>query len=160
MGKRGPKPLPTTIHILNGNPGKRPLNDQEPDFDPADLRPPTGITKMARKKWRQMAPMLLERGLLTQGDRDMLHNYCLAFERWQQAEKVLSEEGTTFESVSEDGFVRISQRPEVNISKTYQQQMYRIAAEFGMSPSSRSRVKATPPKTKKYKDPMDELLSA
>lgn len=160
MGKRGPKPLPTKIHILNGNPGKRPLNENEPQFDPADLRPPTGMTRLARKKWKQMAPMLLERGLLTQADRDMLHNYCLAYERWTEAESVLSSEGTTFENVDDNGNVKIMQRPEVNISKTYQQQMYRIAAEFGLSPSSRSKVKAEPVKTKRYTDPMDELLSA
>lgn len=160
MGKRGPKPLPTKIHILNGNPGKRPLNEDEPVFDPADLRPPTGMTSRARKKWKQMAPMLLERGLLTQADRDMLHNYCLAFERWQEAEHVLSNEGTTFENVDDNGNVKVMQRPEVNISKTYQQQMYRISCEFGLSPSSRSRVKAEPPKSKRYTDPMDELLSA
>jgi hypothetical protein len=33
---RGRKPKPTFLKVLDGNPGKRPLNDQEP-------RPPQGI---------------------------------------------------------------------------------------------------------------------
>ncbi len=30
MGQRGPAPKPTALRILEGNPGKRPLNASEP----------------------------------------------------------------------------------------------------------------------------------
>ena len=34
MGRRGPTPEPTVLRMLRGNPGRRPLNDSEPQPEP------------------------------------------------------------------------------------------------------------------------------
>ena len=55
MATRGRKPTPTAIKLLEGNPGKRPLNANEPK--PAKKRPPVpnGWSRKPRKNgggWR------------------------------------------------------------------------------------------------------------
>ena len=55
MGKRGPAPKPTALKVLQGNPGKRKLNDSEPTFEKTDeiLKPPSYLSTYAknRKAW-------------------------------------------------------------------------------------------------------------
>lgn len=140
MGKRGPKPQPTALRLLRGNPGKRPINEAEPKFDLTNTRPPKGVTKEGRRKWRELVSRLQAKGLFTDADRDLLHNYVVAFERWMDAERVLTEEGTTVSHIDTNGNSVLRRRPEVDISRIYQTQMYRIASEFGMTPSARSRI--------------------
>ena len=52
MGFRGPAPIPTAIRRYEGNPGKRPLNEWEPQ--PKMVRPamPRHLDKIARKEWK------------------------------------------------------------------------------------------------------------
>ena len=78
MGKRGPAPKPTALKVLQGNPGKRPLNDKEPEYEKSDelLKPPPYLSTHAKKEWKRIAPMLLNNGLLTNVDISALGAYC------------------------------------------------------------------------------------
>ena len=69
---RGRKPKPTLIRQLEGNPGKRPLNDREPI-------PPSGVPECpdildddGRAEWFRTAAVLSEMGLLSKADRSAL----------------------------------------------------------------------------------------
>ena len=77
---RGRKPRPTVQRVLDGNPGKRPINDAEPQPPPLATGPIGGALELpgepvpdeldghaaAVKEWRRLVPML--RGVST-GDR-------------------------------------------------------------------------------------------
>jgi P27 family predicted phage terminase small subunit len=78
--------------------------------------------------------------------------YCQAYSRWVAAEKAIAEHGLTF--VTEKGMVR--QRPEVAIAKESMRLIREFATEFGLSPSSRSRLHIKPPEES---DELDELAS-
>jgi hypothetical protein len=52
---RGRKPKPTYLKLLNGNPGKRPLNEQEPKPQPA-LR--VGKPDSALRAYESAVPLL------------------------------------------------------------------------------------------------------
>ena len=66
MGRRGPKPTPTALKILRGNPGHRPINADEPQPKPAkSLRPPAWLDPKAARIWRELGPRLHALGLLT-----------------------------------------------------------------------------------------------
>ena len=54
---RGRRPKPTALKKLEGNPGKRPLNELEPVPPVASLRCPNYLLPEARKEWRRLAPM-------------------------------------------------------------------------------------------------------
>ena len=59
MAKRGRKPKPTALKKLEGNPGKRPLNELEPMPQVTMLRCPNWLEPEAKKEWRRLAPVLI-----------------------------------------------------------------------------------------------------
>ena len=65
MAQRGRKPKPTAIKELEGNPGKRPLNDAEPK--PVRKAPPCPkwLEPEAKKEWRRLSKQLEQIGVLT-----------------------------------------------------------------------------------------------
>lgn len=69
MAKRGRKPKPTALKKLEGNPGKRPLNELEPMPRVSMLRCPNWLEPEAKKEWRRLAPVLIDAGILTGADR-------------------------------------------------------------------------------------------
>ena len=65
MAQRGRKPKPTAIKELEGNPGKRPLNKNEPKPEKTAPKCPTWLDKEAKKEWRRMSKSLEAIGILT-----------------------------------------------------------------------------------------------
>ena len=49
MATRGRKPKPTALKVLEGNPGKRPLNDREPVPPKGTLKCPAWLLPEAKK---------------------------------------------------------------------------------------------------------------
>lgn len=138
MGKRGPAPKPTNLKILQGNPGKRPLNKNEPQYDSRDelLKPPSFLSRYAKKEWKRIAPLLLKNKLLTDADVSALAAYCQAYHRWIEAEKLIRTYGYT--SITDKG--NIVQRPEVSIANKAMDAMIKYGKEFGLTPSSRTNL--------------------
>jgi P27 family predicted phage terminase small subunit len=98
---------------------------------------------MAKKEWRRISPQLEKLGLITQMDRAALAVYCQAYARWADTEakiKKLGDDGLIEETPS--GYKQISVL--LQISNRAAEQMHKFMAEFGMSPSSRSRVTPSP----------------
>ena len=55
MATRGRKPKPTALKVLEGNPGKRPLNDREPVPPKGTLKCPAWLLPEAKKEWKRLA---------------------------------------------------------------------------------------------------------
>jgi P27 family predicted phage terminase small subunit len=144
LAVRGRKPVPTVMKVLRGNPGRRPLNEHEPEPEaPVDLTPPDWLQEDARLEWADKAPMLQRLGLLTEADLDAFCLYCQTFARWKAAEKKLLEFGMVVKSTSHNGFPIVS--PYLQIANKAQQQATKMLIEFGLTPSSRSRVTVVKP---------------
>jgi P27 family predicted phage terminase small subunit len=148
---RGRKPLPTQLHIIHGNPGKRPLNKNEPKPKPGRPTCPAHLSKEAKKEWKRIVPELEKLGLLTKIDRTELAMYCQAYGRWVEAEKIVYEKGTLYKTKS--GNVITS--PMLWVANKAMEQMHKFLTEFGMTPSSRTRIKIEP---KEKEDPMETYL--
>ena len=134
---RGRKPLPSNVVRLRGNPGKRRLNHAEPrPAAKAPLCPPC-LGQEASKEWRRLAKELAELGLLTVLDRGMFAAYCQAHALWVEAVASIGRYGTMVKSPN--GFPM--QSPYVAVANKQVDVMIRIAAEFGMTPSSRTRIR-------------------
>lgn len=147
----GPAPKPTELKILQGNPGRRPLNTAEPKPRPERPRCPIWLSKEAKREWRRIVPELEAMRLLTVVDRAALAGYCQAYARWRQAEEILEAEGLIFETPN--GYLQ--QRPEVSIAQKSLQLMKSFAAEFGFTPSSRTRISVT---EREPEDPFEAFL--
>ena len=135
---RGRKPLPSNVVRLRGNPGKRRLNHAEPAPAPIVPACPSCLGDEARKEWKRLARELGDLGLLTRIDRGMLAAYCQAHALWVEAVRSIERYGTMVKSPN--GYPM--QSPYVAVVNKQVEIMGRIAAEFGMTPSSRSRIRA------------------
>ena len=147
MATRGRKPKPTELKALTGNPGKRRLPADEPKPEPTSAvpEPPDYLGETAAKQWRRIAPQLHALGLLTGLDETALAAYCDAFGRWVEAGAEVRKKGAL---VKVRGYPM--QNPYLVISNKALKQMKEMLTEFGMSPSSRARVKVS-------RDETDEL---
>ncbi len=152
MAQRGRKPKPTAIKQLEGNPGKRELNKYEPKPEKKAPRCPAWLDSEAKKEWRRMAKQLEELGILTEVDMAAFAGYCQTYARWKEAEEFISKHGTIVKTPS--GYWQ--QVPQVSIAQTYLKIMNRFCEQFGLTPSSRSRIVAD--KAMESEDPLEQLL--
>ena len=138
MAIRGRKPKPTALKLLEGNPGKRPINEHEPIPPKGTVKCPTWLEPEAKKEWKRLAPSLEAMGVLTQADLTAFAGYCQAYARWKEAEEFITQHGTIVKTPS--GYWQ--QVPQVSIAQTYLKIMNRFSEQFGLTPASRSRIVA------------------
>jgi P27 family predicted phage terminase small subunit len=138
--KRGAKPLPTNIKRLHGTLRKHRLRGDEPQTRSEIPTCPRELSPAAKHEWRRIAPELAQLGLLARIDRAALALYCDAWGRWSEAQQALQKYGVVVKSPN--GFPM--QSPYLAIANKALEQMRLLLGEFGMSPSSRTRVSAMP----------------
>lgn len=132
----GRRPKPTALKIAEGNPGKRPLNLNEPQFGGLP-KCPGHLDKNAKAEWRRISKELAAAGLLAAADRAALAAYCQCWSRWCDAEENIQKTGTVIQS-PKSGYP--IQNPYVGIANTALDQMRKFLIEFGLTPASRSRI--------------------
>lgn len=137
---RGRKPKPTAVKVAAGNPGKRPLNPAEARPDPSRPNCPRWLSDPAKREWKRVATRLHEAGLLTYVDRSLLAAYCQAYGRWVEAELEIAEQPLVLESDKGN----LYQNPWVGVARSAMTDMIKVATEFGISPSARSRIRVQP----------------
>jgi P27 family predicted phage terminase small subunit len=143
---KGPRPMPTHLKLLRGNPGKRrlPRGEPQPSLPPAPPPPPEHLTGYAREEWERLATELFRLKLLTVADIQVFTLYCAAYGTWRSARErflemqnrdpvmagfvVKTRHGTTVQNP-----IFLSMRQAGN-------DLLRCAAEFGFSPAARSRI--------------------
>lgn len=161
MATRGRKPKPTHLKVLEGNPGKRPLPQNEPKPKPIAPKAPAWLDPAAKKLWKHLGPQLELLGLLTAVDGAAFEAACQSYATWVKCEKYLKDNGLTVEVQKEgdDGNLYtsyIQQRPEVSIGNKALQAFKAFCTEFGLTPASRTRIDLKP--LGEEIDPMEALL--
>ena len=137
----GRKAKPTALKKLQGNPGKRPLNDREPaPATPGLPECPPHLAGEAAAEWVRVAAQMPP-GWVGQTDRAALAAYCLAWGQHVESTLLMAKHGLVVKSPS--GYP--IQSPYLSISKKALADCVRYAAELGFTPSSRSRIQADPP---------------
>lgn len=141
---RGRKPKPTALKMLEGNPGRRPLNVAEPRPMSSMPDPPPHLNADALEEWERVVNQLHGCRVITQLDRPTLAAYCQAYGRWVQAERALAAMAAR-DAVTSGLMIKTSngnaiQNPLVGTANKAAADMVRFAAEFGMTPSARSRI--------------------
>lgn len=155
MAIRGRKTKPTALKVLEGNPGKRPLNDREPVPPKATLKCPAWLLPEAKKEWKRLAPALEAMGVLTMADLTAFEGYCQAYARWKEAEAFITQHGSIFQTPS--GYVQ--QVPQVSIAQQNLKIMQSFCSEFGLTPATRARIIAGGgSEDGASEDPMERLL--
>jgi phage terminase small subunit len=119
---RGRKPKPTALKLLEGCRADR-VNVFEAVLPPGSVVAPDWLEGLAKEHWDEIAPLLASSGILTAGDRAALAVLCDEYRRW---------------------------RTDPDDTKS-RDRYRRMLVELGLTPSSRSRIKAQPER------PKDEL---
>jgi P27 family predicted phage terminase small subunit len=143
------RPKPTATKKRQGNPGHRPPNPAEPDWE-GKTTCPNWLPTVAKSEWRRLAPHLEREGMLTPATRSAFAGYCLAYAQLVAAAKFL-------ESRSAGGSLKYRNRvsgtlkawPEVAIAQAASEQMRKYLIEFGLTPAAAAKVPG------KGKDPDD-----
>ena len=133
---RGRKPKPTALKVLEGNPGKRPLNGHEPIPPKGELKCPSWLLPEAKKEWKRLASSLEAMGVLTMADLTAFAGYCQAYARWKEAEEFITQHGSIFKTPS--GYVQ--QVPQVSIAQQNLKIMQSFCSDFGLTPATRARI--------------------
>jgi P27 family predicted phage terminase small subunit len=134
MAIRGRKPKPLALRVLAGedcrsapSPHPRRGIPERPDY----------LDAFGREAWDRLIPKLDELGILSEVDSEAIVLYCQAYSRWRLASLDIAKNGVTTMSA----FDSVKSNPAVAVAVQAERMMASILTEFGMTPSSRSRVK-------------------
>jgi P27 family predicted phage terminase small subunit len=139
---QGRKPKPTALKLLTGNPGNRPLRLDQ--FSPEAKIPkcPSELKGEARKEWKRVTTELNRYGMIAEVDRGLLAMLCNTWARWIEAESMINkmneESGDGLFVKTPNGFP--VQSPWVAVSNKAIETYKALCNEFGLSPSSRTRI--------------------
>ena len=148
MKRGGRKPTPAAAKRLLGNPGKRPIR---PDL-PAPLGAPPMpqrlmVEPVAVEKWRELVPLLLELGTLTQADGEALATLCEVYAATQACLMELRASGP----VMHTDLGGVKPNPAGPLYRGLVSLQASLMGEFGLTPSSRVRLGG------KEEKPTDEI---
>lgn len=152
----GPKPKPTALKEAQGNPGHRKLNKSEPK--PPEMpalmatTAPAHLTDVGKRKWLELAQLLGSQRILTVMDAELLTRYCELHQEYMLCLNEINSKAPA------GGLVLTGEKggkyanPAWNIAQSIRAMMIKILGEFGMTPSSRSRLMLPEPKPQSKMD--------
>jgi P27 family predicted phage terminase small subunit len=149
----GPKPKPTRLKILSGNPGRRPLNNREPVVEPCVALCPDDLTPEGKEVWDAIGGQLAACGILTQVDAVAFEMLVRAYMEWKQAAAAIAKSGPVWLEAGEGRIPKFAYSPYWVQSNKAQTRLLAVLREFGMTPSARSSIKSAAPLVETISDP-------
>lgn len=149
---KGRKPTPASLKLLNGNPGRRPVNEEPetPALLPDD-QPPAWLHEDAQAFYREVVGILTDMGIAQVADR-------LAISALAQSlaeVKIAHEAMNKFGRVIKDKSGGAQRNPYAVHSAQFLAFVRQFITEFGMTPCSRARLTA---KAQGEEDPFEQFL--
>jgi P27 family predicted phage terminase small subunit len=135
---RGRKPKPTVLKLLNGNPGKRKLNPNEPKPDPLPTDcPPEVASEDGQQEWTRTIVPAIERGQITSADRVFAIAHCELWATWRSQ---LADASRHAHVVAAGKNGHPTPNPARGMANKTFLLLAKVDAELGLTPASRSRV--------------------
>ena len=131
----GPPPKPTELKRMNGNPGRKPLNESEPKPTPASqvkLVVPAWLPQEGKKEFRRLVKACAAQPWITEVDRNVLAAYCFAWSEFVELAKNVIQNGHSD--------VLGKRRPESISLFSSMDKLMHLGASLGFSPAERSRI--------------------
>ena len=151
--KPGPKPKSNLLKVLEGNPGKRPLRNNLRIKLLKRIQTPRWLPKYGKQFWRIHTPLLKSYGLLTELDSVAFEMLCVNYAVFRETAEILQKEGLL--TIDERKLTR--KHPAITIYINFSKLFLNLLRDFGMTPSSRSRLDITV--VEDEFDPMEDLLN-
>lgn len=158
-------PKPTELRMLQGNPGKRAINKDEPQLGRVLIKCPDRYDAKSyeREAWEMFAPVLYDMGVLTEADKGAVILLAEAWADYRNARDKLYVPDIlngglyydpTVECTGDKGQTYVKTKAEVAITSDAWRRVQAILNNFGLTPSARTKVKAV---FDKPDDPMEAL---
>jgi P27 family predicted phage terminase small subunit len=164
-GPQGRPRKPTALKLVTGNPGRRPLNQNEPQPEACIPNPPPHLDEEALAEWRRMSPELYRLGLLSEIDRAVFVSYCEAWSRYVFCQKKIKSMAEADTTAGGGMVLRTKQghhyhNPFVSIARAAMHDMVSLSDRLGLNPSARSRIDVEAAGRAQTKDPADKYFNA
>ena len=137
----GRRPKPTHLRLVQGNPGKRPINKAEPQPRRELPSPPAHLSDGARVAWGRLTVLLDRMGVLTEADAYALERLAELYAEIVELSETLAERGRVYESTTESGGTIVRPRPEAAMLADADRRFRAYLIEFGLTPAARSKVR-------------------
>jgi P27 family predicted phage terminase small subunit len=148
---RGRPAKPTALKLVEGNKGKRALNQSEPDPEYlSDLTAPEYLQPTAAAVWDEVVPNLRAARLLTKVDVPMLAMGCNAIAQYRTAaarasgDQLIKSKMVTPEAGGDPVAVGEHVNPWLIVQSMSFKQAMAVFQQFGMSPAARTRISINP----------------
>lgn len=164
--RMGRKRIPDSLKIIQGTFRKdRALDSPEPDPLHEVPKPPSYLSKYGKKIWRELAPDLVEKQILTSVDLYTFEMLCSAYQTFREAQDAIyrpvdPETGKkTRRTLAEYMAGRNSQTClEYQVMKQSYNSYKAYMAEFGLSAPSRSKIDLKGPMLDE--DPIEKMWNS
>ena len=93
---RGRKAKPTKLKLLEGNPGKKKINKNEPEPDVCIPEMPEWMSDEAKREYMIITPLLKTLGLISKVDKAAIVGYCEAWSHFKDAKALIKKEGLIY----------------------------------------------------------------
>ena len=164
----GRKATPTALKLVTGNPGKRALNKKEPKLAPGIPRMPAHLSPRAKAAWKKLTKLLKDMGVLTLADGLALERLCDVYAEILELRDEIKKNGRTYQSIKIIGenvddetqeFTQVEQmlmkaNPAVQMLADADRRFKGYLVEFGLTPSSRSKISVN--EKKSDNDPLEK----
>lgn len=143
MGLRGPPPKPTALKILEGNPGGKRLNLNEPQPRRlVEVEPPADLPDEGKRVFSSLSKELIRCGLMTAVDVEAFARYVRLLLEYRKADSEIQGK-FVFPVRDKNGqFSYFLPNPWVAVRDRALDRLLRLEREFGMTPASRVRMVA------------------
>jgi len=137
----GRKPVPVEVQIAHGDPRKigkhklRELQERQPQAPDGLPECPEHLSGLAAEAWANWTADLAAMGLSKHPDAIMLEGACVAYARAVEADEMVRKEGLIVGGLEDP-----KAHPAIGISEKSWRQVRSFCTEFGLTPSSRTRL--------------------
>lgn len=144
VGKRGPKPKPTALRLLEGNPGRLPINPDEIVIGDPPIKPNiVGMDAHASAEWDRLLASMPP-GLYTSADTAALTQYALAWSMLLRSQEELDARGLIIEtSIFREGQevdTHVKVNPAAKSWKLASETLWKAGDRLGLNPGVRARL--------------------
>ena len=142
MGRKA-KPVDLIVmegktHLTKAEIDARKKREIKPNTE--NVKCPDWLCDVGREEWNRIEPDLIELGLLTNIDVNILAIYCDAYAKYIEASQYIQQHGMVMEYENKNGVVNLVANPYVAVANKYSTIIKKYCEEFGLTPTSRAKI--------------------
>lgn len=139
---RGRRPKALRLKVVEGNRGKRKLNEQEPRPARVLSLPHAHLGPEEIVHWGRFSEILSRMGVLTEADGPALERVVCLYQEIVELRALIADVGRTYISTNRKGEHMTRQHPAVPMLADVDRRFRGWLGEFGLTPAARTRVVA------------------